>query len=108
MACLGVLLALAMPRFIMVVLWLFGDYLSRAYDNFLLPFLGFFFLPTTTLAYAVGSERNERASSLGARDLHRGATDRPRHLGRGARGLQAPLTGHLRSTRGLLLTLSIG
>lgn len=53
MACFGVLLALAMPRFIMVVLWLFGDYLSRAYDNFLLPFLGFFFLPTTTLAYAV-------------------------------------------------------
>lgn len=53
MACLGVLLALAMPRFVMVVLWLFGDYLSRAYDNFLLPFVGFFFLPTTTLAYAV-------------------------------------------------------
>ncbi len=53
MGCLGVLIALAMPRFIMVVLWLFGDYLSRAYDNFLLPFLGFFFLPTTTLAYAV-------------------------------------------------------
>ncbi len=53
MGCLGVLIALAMPRFIMVVLWLFGEYLSRAYDNFLLPFLGFFFLPTTTLAYAV-------------------------------------------------------
>ena len=53
MPCLVALIVLAMPRFVMVLLWLFGDYLSRAYDGWLLPFLGFFLLPTTTLAYAV-------------------------------------------------------
>lgn len=53
MGCFAVFFSLVMPRFVMVLLWLFGDYLSRAYDNFLLPLLGFFFVPTTTLAYAV-------------------------------------------------------
>ena len=35
------------------MLWLFTDLLSRAFDSWLLPFLGFFLLPWTTLAYAV-------------------------------------------------------
>ena len=48
-----VLLGLLTPRLIMVLLWLFGDYLSRAFDgSWLLPLLGFFLLPTTTLCYA--------------------------------------------------------
>ncbi len=34
-------------------MWLFSDLLSRAFDAWLLPFLGFFLLPWTTLAYAV-------------------------------------------------------
>ena len=37
----------------MVVLWIFTNYLSRAYDSWLLPLIGFFVLPTTTLTYAV-------------------------------------------------------
>jgi hypothetical protein len=37
----------------MIVLWLFSDYLSRAYDSVIVPLVGFFLLPTTTLAYAV-------------------------------------------------------
>ncbi len=53
MGCLMVLLALVTPRFIMVMLWLFTDYLSRAFESFFWPFVGFFFLPTTTMAYAV-------------------------------------------------------
>jgi hypothetical protein len=53
MGCLMVLLALVTPRFIMVILWLFTDYLSRAFESFFWPLLGFFFLPTTTMAYAV-------------------------------------------------------
>ena len=53
MGCLAGLIVLAMPRFVMVVLWLVSDYLSRAYEGFLLPLLGFFLLPTTTLAYAI-------------------------------------------------------
>lgn len=53
MGCLAVLLALAMPRVVMVILWIFTGYLGRAYEGFILPLLGFFFFPTTTLAYAV-------------------------------------------------------
>jgi hypothetical protein len=35
------------------VLWLFSDILGRAFDGWLVPFLGFFLLPWTTLAYAL-------------------------------------------------------
>ena len=53
MGCLIALLGLITPRVVMVFLWLFTDYLSRAFHSFLWPTLGFVFLPTTTLAYAV-------------------------------------------------------
>jgi len=53
MGCLLMLFSLITPRLIMVVLWLFTDYLSRAFGSFFWPFLGFLFLPTTTMAYAV-------------------------------------------------------
>jgi hypothetical protein len=51
--CLLALFALITPRLIMVVLWIFTDYLSRAFESFFWPFPGFLFLPTTTMAYAV-------------------------------------------------------
>jgi hypothetical protein len=35
------------------VLFLFSDLLSRAFDSWIVPLLGFFLLPWTTLAYAV-------------------------------------------------------
>jgi hypothetical protein len=53
MGCLLVLIGFITPRFVVVVLWLFTDYMSRAYHGWLIPTLGFFFLPTTTLAYAI-------------------------------------------------------
>ena len=53
MGCLVVLLAFLSPRLALFVLFLFTDLLSRAYDSWILPFLGFFLLPWTTLAYAV-------------------------------------------------------
>lgn len=53
MGCLLVVLGLMTPRVVMVLLWLFTNYLSRAFHTFLWPLLGFVFLPTTTLAYAV-------------------------------------------------------
>lgn len=34
-------------------MWLLSDLLSRAFDGWLLPLLGFFLLPWTTLAYAL-------------------------------------------------------
>ncbi|HYU59775.1 MAG TPA: hypothetical protein VEK39_03380 [Solirubrobacterales bacterium] len=53
MGCLVALLALFSPRLALFALWLFGDLLSRAFDSWLVPLLGFFLLPWTTLAYAV-------------------------------------------------------
>lgn len=52
MACFAALLALISPRLALVVVWLFSDLLSRAFDSWVLPLLGFFLLPWTTLAYA--------------------------------------------------------
>ena len=45
-------LALVAPRFAIVLLVLFSNYVGRAYDTTLWPFVGFLFLPLTTLAYA--------------------------------------------------------
>ena len=53
MGCLVAILGLLMPRFVLFILWVFTNYLSRAFGSWLWPTLGFFFLPTTTLAYAV-------------------------------------------------------
>jgi hypothetical protein len=52
MACLVILLALFSPRLALFFVWLFSDVLSDAFDSWLLPLLGFFVLPWTTLAYA--------------------------------------------------------
>ncbi len=52
MPCIAVIAALAFPRLVLVVLFLFTHYLDRAYQGILLPLLGFLFLPLTTLAYA--------------------------------------------------------
>ena len=53
MPCLAALLALISPRLALFVLFLFTNMLDRAYDGWLLPLLGFFLLPWTTLAYAI-------------------------------------------------------
>jgi hypothetical protein len=53
MGCLVALIALLSPRLALLALWIFGDLLSRAFDSWFVPFLGFFLLPWTTLAYAV-------------------------------------------------------
>jgi hypothetical protein len=53
MPCLAVLLALISPRLALVAIWLFSNILGRAFDSVLLPLIGFFLLPWTTLAYAV-------------------------------------------------------
>jgi hypothetical protein len=36
----------------MVLIWLFSNYLDRAYHSILLIILGFLFVPLTTLVYA--------------------------------------------------------
>jgi hypothetical protein len=59
------ILGLITPRLIMVLLWLFSDYLSRAYDGWLLPLVGFFLLPTTTLSYAIAENSMHGVRGLG-------------------------------------------
>ena len=53
MPCIIGCLALAMPRLALFLVWVFNStYLDDAYQTFLWPLLGFFFMPLTTLAYA--------------------------------------------------------
>jgi hypothetical protein len=52
MPCLLTLIILAFPRVALVLMWLFSNYLDRAYHGLLIPLLGFIFLPITTIAYA--------------------------------------------------------
>jgi hypothetical protein len=52
MPCLLGCLALVAPRLVIGLVWLFSDYLGRAYETWLWPILGFVFMPVTTLAYA--------------------------------------------------------
>ena len=52
MGCIVILLALISPRLALVALVLFSDIVGRAFDSLLVPLIGFFVLPWTTLAYA--------------------------------------------------------
>jgi hypothetical protein len=52
MPCLIGCLALSAPRFAIVLVVLFSNYIGRAYETTLWPFLGFLVMPLTTLAYA--------------------------------------------------------
>ncbi len=58
MPCLIAALALLAPRVTMVLLVIFSDYIGNAYQTFIWPFLGFFFMPFTTIAYAFGINSN--------------------------------------------------
>ena len=65
MGCLIVAVVLFLPRTIMVVLWLFTSYLSTAFGTWVWPLIGFFVLPTTTLAYAVAQNRYGGVRGIG-------------------------------------------
>jgi hypothetical protein len=58
--CLVAILALISPRLALFVIWLFTNLLSRAFDDWIVPLLGFFLLPWTTLAYAVMWSSSDR------------------------------------------------
>jgi hypothetical protein len=46
------ILGIIFPRAVLLLLFFFTNFLSRAYHGLLIPLLGFFFLPLTTLVYA--------------------------------------------------------
>jgi hypothetical protein len=64
MACLVVLLAFLSPRVALFAIFLFSDLLSSAFDSWFVPFLGFFLLPWTTLAYAVTWSSSDRVTGF--------------------------------------------
>ena len=51
-------LALGTPRFAILLVVLFSDYIGSAYETTLWPVLGFFFMPLTTLSYAFAMNSN--------------------------------------------------
>ena len=53
MGCFIPLLAIISPRLALFAIWVFSNLLSRAFDDWIVPLIGFFLLPWTTLAYAV-------------------------------------------------------
>jgi len=54
MPCLVALFALISPRLALFFILLFSNWIGRAFDGgWVLPVLGFFLLPWTTLAYVV-------------------------------------------------------
>ena len=65
MCCVLILLAFFTPRIVLFVLFLFTNYLARAFDGFVVPFIGFLFLPATTLAYAIAQNELGGLNGLG-------------------------------------------
>ena len=53
MPCLAIVFAVFVPRLTLFVMWLVG-YSGHAFDSYLWPIVGFFFMPFTTCAYVIG------------------------------------------------------
>jgi hypothetical protein len=60
MGCLALLLALISPRLALFAIWIFSDLLGRAFESWVVPLIGFFLLPWTTLAYALMWSSSDR------------------------------------------------
>ncbi len=86
MCCVLALLAFLGPRLGLVLLWLFTNYLSRAFDGFVLPLLGFLFLPWTTIAFAFAQNALGGPSGIGLLVIALGVLADIGVLGGGARG----------------------
>jgi len=53
------------PRIFFLALWIFGSQLGRAFDSWVIPAIGFFVLPWTTVAYAfMWSISSDRVSGV--------------------------------------------
>ena len=86
MCCVLALLAFLGPRLVLFLLWLFTNYLSRAFDSLLLPLLGFLFLPWTTIAWAIAQNELGGLNGLGLLVVILGVLADVGVLGGGARG----------------------
>ena len=86
MCCVLALLAFLGPRLVIFLLWLFTNYLSRAFDAVLLPLLGFLFLPWTTIAWAIAQNEFGGVSGVGLLLVALGFLADVGVIGGGARG----------------------
>ncbi len=64
MPCLVLAAVLAFPRVVLAAMWLFTHYLQRAYHGWIVPLIGFFFLPLTTLTYAWITNSHRRLEGI--------------------------------------------
>jgi hypothetical protein len=86
MCCVLALLAFVGPRLVIFLLLVFTNYMSRAFDAFIWPFLGFIFLPWTTIAFAIAQNEFGGLSGLGLLIVALGLLADVGVLGGGARG----------------------
>ena len=86
MCCVLALLAFLGPRLVIFLMWIFTNYLSRAFDGFLLPLLGFLLLPWTTIAWAIAQNELGGLSGLGLVVVILGLLADVGVVGGGARG----------------------
>jgi len=86
MCCVLALLAFLGPRLVIFLLWILTTYMSRAFDTFIWPLLGFIFLPWTTIAFAIAQNEFGGLSGLGLVIVALGLLGDIGVLGGGARG----------------------
>ncbi|MCH7567227.1 MAG: hypothetical protein IH787_06180 [Nitrospirae bacterium] len=53
--CIFLVTALAAPRLVLLFVWILTNFVQNAYGSILVPILGFFFMPLTTLVYALAA-----------------------------------------------------
>jgi len=51
MGCFLVIACFMAPRLVLFFIWLLTDWIGQAYQTVIWPFLGFIFMPFTTLVY---------------------------------------------------------
>jgi hypothetical protein len=64
MPCLLALLALAFPRVVIILLWLFTNFFRGFYHEMLIPILGFIFLPLTLIVYTYFRAEHAHLTSI--------------------------------------------
>ena len=78
--CLLLVVFLAFPRIALALLFLFSNYLERAYHGLILPLLGFLFLPLTTLVYAWMANTRQPIAGINLSLIHIFSTPSPIRL----------------------------
>jgi hypothetical protein len=65
MGCLIAILAIFSPRFLLIILWIFTNMVDRAFDTWIIPFLGLILAPFATVIYVLVYSPIEGVSAFG-------------------------------------------